>query len=199
MKTMTKCFLGCVIAGLLTLLSGCMNMAATGAEAVYNRHTIQKNLNDQWVTMQVYHQLHFKSDDFKNANISITTFNNEVLLAGQTPQEWQRTRAEEIVKKLTGVNTVYNFLTLESPSSTLTRISDSWITTKVKSHLITSDDVEASQIKVVTENGTVFLMGTITPEAAKAAVKIAGNTAGVKSVIKIFSYIHISKEEPGRA
>lgn len=199
MKKISKFLIGCIIVTILMLLTSCMNVATTGAEAVYNRHTIQKNINDQWVTMQVYHQLHFKSDDFKNANISITTFNNEVLLAGQTPQDWQKERAEEIVKKLTGVKNVYNFLTLESPSSTLTRISDSWITTKVKSRLIASDDVEASQIKVVTENGTVFLMGTITPEAAGAAVKIASNTAGVKSVIKIFSYIHISKEAPGVA
>lgn len=176
------------------ILAGCVNVATTGAQAVYNHHTIQKNMNDQWISMRAYHTLNYKSDDFKNANISIATFNNEVLLAGEAPEDWQRAKAEKLVRKIQGVREVYNFITKESPSSTLTRMSDAWLTTKVKSQLITQEDIDATEIKVVTENGNVYLMGTLDPLAAKTAEDIAKNTAGVKRVIKIFSYIHISKD-----
>lgn len=187
-----KICLTCVV---IASLTGCMNVATTGASAVYNRHTIQKNINDQWITMQVYHTIRYKTDAFKNANITITTFNNELMLAGQTPEDWQKARAEEIARRVSGLKKIHNFIAIGSPSSTLTRVSDSWITTKVKSRLIASDDVDATQIKVVTENGTVYLLGTISPSAARAAIDIAGNTSGVKKVVKVFSYIHINDDD----
>ncbi len=175
-------------------LQGCLNMATTGAQAVYNRHSIQKNVTDQYITMQAYQALYFKTDQFKNANVAISTYNNEVLLAGQVPFSWQKTEAERIVKQIADVNTVYNLISIESPSSTLTRVSDAWITTKIKTKLLASDDIDVTQIKVVTENGTVYLMGILRPEEADAAVDVARYTEGVQSVVKIFSYMNISKQ-----
>lgn len=195
MKTVQQYVMVCLTCCVMIHLSGCVNMATTGASAVYNRHTIQKNINDQWITMQVYHTMRYKTDAFKNANIAITTFNNELLLAGQAPEEWQKSKAEEIARRVSGLKKIHNFIDIGSPSSTLTRVSDSWITTKVKSRLIASDDVDATQVKVVTENGTVYLMGTISPAAARTAVDIAKNTSGVKKVIKVFSYIHINDDD----
>jgi osmotically-inducible protein OsmY len=169
-------------------------MATTGAQAVYNRHTIQKNVNDQMITMKAYHILNYKNDElFKNAHISIATFNNDVLLAGEAPEIWQRKKAEVLVQKIPGVKNVYNFISQESPSSTLTRMSDGWITTKVKGQLIASSDIDTTEIKVVTENGNVYLMGVLEPSTAKVAEEIARSTSGVKRVVRIFSYVHISK------
>jgi osmotically-inducible protein OsmY len=175
-------------------LQGCLNVASSGAQAVYNRHSLQKNLKDQYITMQAYKALQFKSDDFKNANIAITTFNREVLLAGQVPEAWQKAKAEKIVRSIPDIERVYNLLHLESPSSNLTRVSDAWLTGKVKARLLASEDLDATQIKVVTENGTVYLMGILQPQEADAAIDIARNTGGVLSVVKIFSYMQITKK-----
>lgn len=180
-------------------LPACMNIATTGAQAVYNRHSIQKNLTDQYISMQAYQQLYEKTKQFKNTNISIATYNTEVLLAGQVPEAWQKDKAEAIVKNIPDVSEVYNLIAIASPSSTLTRISDAWLTAKVKAKLIASADVDATQIKVVTENGTVYLMGVLLPEQADAAVDIASNTEGVGKVVKIFSYVKIVKGTPGSA
>jgi osmotically-inducible protein OsmY len=175
------------------LLQGCVNVATTGAQAVYNRHSIEKNLSDQVTTMRVHEALTYKTHAFRNANISIATLNGEVLLAGQAPESWQRDKAGEIANQIPNVKKVYNLITVASPSSAMTRVSDTWLTTKVKTKLIASNDVDATQIKVVTENGTVYLMGILKPEDAQAAVDIARETDGVQSVVKIFSYISISK------
>lgn len=183
-------------AGLLLLIlmqTACLNVASTGAQAVYNHRSLQNTVNDQYITMQAYQNLNVKSHDFKNANVIVSTYNAEVLLAGQVPAAWQKEKAEQIVKTVPDVLRVYNQIEVSSPSSTLTRISDAWITTKVKSKLIASNDLDASQIKVVTENGMVYLMGILKPEEAQAAVDITRETAGVQGVVKIFSYVHISK------
>ena len=180
---------------MVLLLSACVTAATSGAQAVYSRRSIQTNVNDQYTTMKIFQALNYKTKEFKNANISIATYNNEVLLAGQVPEAWQKVKAEQIVKKIPDIGRVYNLLMVGSPSSTITKISDAWITTKVKTKLIASNDVDASQIKVVTENGMVYLMGIIKPEEADAAIEIASNTDGVQGVVKVFSYIQISKKK----
>lgn len=174
-------------------IQGCMNVATTGAQAVYNRHHLQREFNDQYATLQIYHALKFKTHQFDNANIAISTYHGEVLLAGQVPTLWQKIKAGQIARHVASVDAVYNLLSVQSPSSVLTRISDTWITTKIKSKYIFSDDLDVSQIKVVTENGTVYLMGVLAPEEANAAVDLASDTDGVQKVVKIFSYIRISK------
>ena len=174
-------------------LQGCANMAVTGAQAVYNHHSLQKSFKDQYITLQAYNTINLEDKRFKDTNIAIATLNGEVLLAGEAPEPWQRAQAEKMVKRIPDVRRVYNLVSIASPSSALTRISDAWITTKVKSRLIASSIVDATQVKVVTENGTVFLMGTLPPEQATAAIEVARTTSGVETVVKLFSYIHITK------
>lgn len=177
----------------ISVLSGCMNAAMTGASFAYNHTSIQKNITDQLITRRIYQAINHKSDDFKDANIAIATFNHEVLLAGQVPESWQKNKAEEIAKRFANGNEVHNLIAIGSPSSTLTRLSDSWITAKIKTKLLATGEVDATQIKVVTENGTVFLMGLVLPEVAQAAVDVARNTDGVESVVKVFTYLHVDK------
>jgi len=61
--------------------------------------------------------------------------------------------------------------------------SDSWITTKVKSTLMYSSNVNSSTISVSTKNGVVSLSGKVNSGAEHAlALKLANNVRGVKSV-----------------
>lgn len=173
------------------LLTGCMNMAMSGASAVYNQHNIRKKFKDNYTTFQAYRRFNDNPKTFKDANISVTTYNRQVLLTGQAPKIWQRTRAEEIIRQLPDVQRVYNFVAVASPSSTLTRISDAWLTSKVKAKIIASDQLDATQIKVVSENGTVYLMGVLQPQDADEVVRLASETEGVESVVKIFTYVQL--------
>jgi len=177
----------------LVSLQGCVNATVSSAQAVYNRQNIQKTMNDQYITMQASHTLYDDTDRFKHTNISIATFNRVVLLTGQVPEPWQRAAVGKIVKNIPNVEEIYNQLTIAQPSSSLTTASDTWITTKIKSQFILSEDIDPSQIKVVTENGTVYLMGMIFPSQAKEAIEIARTTDGVQNVVKIFTYLKMSK------
>ncbi|MGL4679562.1 MAG: BON domain-containing protein, partial [Plesiomonas shigelloides] len=62
--------------------------------------------------------------------------------------------------------------------------------TKVRSQLLGSDKVKASNVKVTTENGEVFLIGKLTRAEADAATNIARNVSGVKRVVKVFDYVN---------
>ncbi len=174
-------------------LTGCVNVATTGAQAVYNHHSLQKTIGDQYITSQAYNDLYQRSIQFKETSISVSTLNGEVLLSGQVSTEWQKSKAEKIVRAIPGVDEVYNSISVEGQASALVEVSDTWITTKIKAKLIASGDVDATQIKVVTENGTVYLMGTVLPEEAKAATELASDTDGVQKVVRLFSYIRITK------
>lgn len=175
------------------LLSGCMSVATSGAQAIYNHQTIQKNVQDQYITMRAYQVLDIETDQFKHTNISVSTFNRVILLSGQVNNEWQKRAAEKIVKKIAGVEDVYNWISVGYPSTHFDHVNDAWLTAKVKAQLIASSDVDASQIKVVTENGTVFLMGILPPKEANIAAVTASHTRGVKQVVKVFSYLRLSK------
>ena len=50
-------------------------------------------------------------------------------------------------------------------------------------------DVEAGQIKVVTENAVVYLMGLVKHPEADAAAQAASEVDGVKRVVKVFEYL----------
>lgn len=176
-------------------LSNCMDLATSGAQAIYNRHSIQRNLDDERITILAYQSLNQKTTEFRNTNISISTYHKEVLLTGQVPFAWQKEKAETIIKRIPDVKAVYNLITIAGTSSALTTVSDTWITTKVKAQLIASNDLDATQVKVVTENGTVYLMGFLLPDEADAAANVASETDGVQRVVKLFSYIHLTKKE----
>lgn len=171
-----------------------MNAAMTGAQAAYGRHNIQNSFNDQYISLQADHKIHWEhTERYKDSHIGITTFNNVVLLTGQVPNNQLHYEVEHIVKDVPGVQEVYNQTTVGEASTTLTQLADSWITAKIKSQLIANNDVDPSQIKVITESGTVYLMGFVFPDQAEVATEIAKNTSGVQNVVKVFSYIHISK------
>jgi osmotically-inducible protein OsmY len=49
--------------------------------------------------------------------------------------------------------------------------------------------VPSDQIRVVTENGAVFLMGLVHREEGNLAGNLARNVAGVTKVVEVFEYL----------
>jgi hyperosmotically inducible protein len=74
--------------------------------------------------------------------------------------------------------------TQEAAGKTADVASDTWLTTKVKSKIITEKSLKGSDITVSTTNGIVTLTGTVGTEAMHTkAVAVAKGTKGVKSVV----------------
>lgn len=123
------------------------------------------------------------------APIAVHSYNAVVLLVGQVPNKELRSLAGETVGKIHSVRQVHNELEVEAPISFLTRSKDTWITTKVKTKLLASRDVEGGRVKVITENGSVFLMGLVSRAEGNKITEIVRHTGGVKKVVRVFEYI----------
>jgi len=126
---------------------------------------------------------------FKGSHINATSFNRKLLLTGEVATEQTRRQAGEVLGAIPSVVSVANELTVGPNSSVSARGNDSLVTSNVKARLVGNGKVSPTHVKVVTEAGTVFLMGLVTPAEADAAVEVARSTAGVQRVVKVFEYI----------
>lgn len=123
------------------------------------------------------------------AHVNVHAYNGVVLLTGEVPTADLRTIAGDTARKYRGVRQVHNELQIRNPTSYLSRVNDGWLTTKVKSKLIASKEVKAGDIKVITENSVVYLMGIVPQSEAARAASIASTTSGVRKVVKVFEYL----------
>lgn len=180
----------------VSLLSGCPGAVLVGGgtavTAAHDRRTMGSFVEDSNIELKVYNAIS-KDEELKNSShISVTSYNGIVLLSGETPTADMRARAESYARNVEKVRKVQNELVIASPASMSAATSDTWITTKVKTNLFKvkgHEGFDPTRVKVVTENGTVFLMGILTHSEADAVVEVVRNIAGVQRVVKIFEYI----------
>jgi osmotically-inducible protein OsmY len=121
-----------------------------------------------------------------DTHVNVTSFNRMVLLTGEVPSEAAKAEAERIAAGVNEVRGVFNELTVGPPTSWGTRSSDSYITSQVKTRMVTAKVVNPMHVKVVTENGVVYLMGLVTGPEGAEATQIARTTRDVKRVVRLF-------------
>jgi osmotically-inducible protein OsmY len=182
----------CLIFALLTL-PGCGSLLATmemdTIEEDEGERTIGRWLEDENIETKGRINIHAANEAFDYAHLNIVSYNGYVLLAGQVQSEALKAQATAVVKEVRGVRRIYNELEVAAPSSGMTRSSDTWITTKVKSYLLGNPEIQGSRVKVVTEDGVVYLMGLVTrAEAARISAAAAG-ISGVQKVVKLFELL----------
>jgi osmotically-inducible protein OsmY len=180
----------------VNLLSGCAAVivggAAVGASAVHERRSVGTMVDDEGIEWKIKSAISDDKPLSSQSHINVISLNGVVLLVGQTPTEALRTQATNIASGVEQVRVVHNELTIAAPNSYITRSSDAIITSKVKTSLFKvkgHDDFDPTRVKVVTENGTVYLMGIIYRSEADDAARQASEVGGVQKVVKLFEYI----------
>ncbi|MGH1373857.1 MAG: BON domain-containing protein [Cellvibrionaceae bacterium] len=124
------------------------------------------------------------------SNVNTVAFNGIILLTGQVPTNQLRVTAGDTAKKIHGVRQVFNEIQVQGTTSFLSRTNDGWLTTKVKSTLLANKDVDSGRIKVVTEDGVVYLLGLLSQMEADKAAQVVSNIGGVQKVVKAVEYIN---------
>jgi len=179
------------VLSLATQLSGCVTaavggaVAATGAVAADQR-TAGAYVEDENIELKAFQQIQKALGE--DAHVNTTSYNMNVLLTGEVPTPEAKLEAENIVKSIVNVRNVTNELTVGFKSSITDRANDSYLTSKVKTKFVAEKDFVANNVKVVTEAGTVYLLGIVTDREAKLATEIARTTQGVAKVVKVFEY-----------
>ncbi|MCH8538330.1 MAG: divisome-associated lipoprotein YraP [Alkalimonas sp.] len=177
-----------VLAGMV-LLQGCAAaVIAGGATAVVSaqdRRTIGYQIDDKGISLRANQQF-AEAGLNEQGRINVVSYNGVVLLTGQVESEAARQQAGRIARDLQSVRDMHNQIRVGSPISLSTRSRDSWITARVKSSLLADSDISGMNIKVVTEDGEVFLMGIASALEADKAVEIARHVDGVRRVVRAF-------------
>lgn len=178
---------------LLLVLSGCgsllSSMQVGSIDDPPNERTLGRIVEDDNIETKAEVNIHASNDAYDSAHLVLVSYNGYVLIAGQVADKALKSKATAVVRKIQNVRRIYNELEVGPPSSGLTRTQDSWITSKIKSVLLTSADIQSSQVKVVTENGVVYLMGLVTKKEAELVSDKAAAVSGVKRVVRLFEII----------
>ena len=180
-----------------TLLGGCTapvivgaaGAAGAGTAAVDERPvgTMVADEGIEWRTRGAINQAGLAEDDHRN--VKVTSFNRIVLLTGQVPDEETSQRAAAEAGAVAQVRGVHNELVIGKPTTLGTRSVDTVITGRIKIALATSGKLRPPlnlNVKVVTEDGVVFLMGLVTREQSEAVTAVVGTIPGVRQIVRLF-------------
>jgi osmotically-inducible protein OsmY len=188
--TMRKLAAIAALAAAVPLLQGCFPLAVTGmgAAAVMasDRRTTGMYVEDENIEWKVIGRLR---EDNRGAHVSATSYNRRVLLTGTAPTEEEKKRVEALVRSIENVRDVTNELRVAGAASLASRGNDALVTSNVKARMVNNGKFSPSHVKVVTENGVVYLMGLVNAAEGDAAVEIARTTSGVARVVKVFEPI----------
>jgi osmotically-inducible protein OsmY len=174
-----------------TSLQGCVEMAigsaVMGTLAATDRRTFGAQTEDKTIVVKGETRIPGVVGDAGHVNVA--SFNRKVLLTGEVRDEAMKAAVEREIAGVEGVQGVVNELEIMGTSSFTSRSNDSLITGKVKASFVDSKELYANSIKVVTERGTVYLMGRVTQREGLLAADSASNVSGVGKVVKVFDYI----------
>jgi osmotically-inducible protein OsmY len=176
-------------------LQGCaaaiVGGAAATASIVHDRRTAGAIVEDQSIELKTYDLIKADPQFEKKSSIHVTSYNMVVLLTGQAANEGLRRKAEQLTANVERVRRVVNEIEIGSTSSLGEISRDTAITSEVKIKLAGIDiaDFDPLRVKVVTERGTVFLLGLITKEEGDAVTDVVRRISGVRRVVRVFEYI----------
>ncbi|MBT8448942.1 MAG: BON domain-containing protein [Gammaproteobacteria bacterium] len=177
----------------LLMLPGCAALVATtaivGTDMATDRRTSGIYIEDQRIEISAKSDISESTALDDNTDLAVTSFNRIVLITGQAPTPELKQLATSIVRKVDNVRKVHNEVRIRAPESMLSGTNDAWLTTKTKSMLFAEDDLNSQHIKVLTENGEVFLMGMVTRNEAEKAINVVREIDGVERVVEVFEYI----------
>lgn len=172
----------------LLILTGCASIGsgtAAGISATTDRRDSDTIIDDRYIETKAMHAIH-NQPFWKESHVNVVSYNHNLLIVGQVPSEADKHKVSEAMKGIPNVRQTYNELTVGKSADFAVRSKDTWITTQIKAKLVSNKTVSASHVKVITENGIVYLMGLTSRPEEIAATEVARAVPGVKKVVQVF-------------
>lgn len=180
------------VLALSILGSGCAPVVVAGAAAggvavAVDRRNTDVQVADERIEWQASSRVSDKLKD--QGHVNVTSYNRIVLLTGEATTEAMKEEAEKLTAAVPEVKSVVNDLQIGAPTSMSSRSNDAYLTSVVKTRFVGEQKFNPLHVKVVTENGAVYLLGLVTRKEADDATNIARHVGGVKRVVRVFEYI----------
>jgi osmotically-inducible protein OsmY len=187
-----------LLAAVVPLLAGCFGAAVvgvgTGALIITDRRVAENYLADEGIEIRASNRI---GENFgSKVHVDATSYNRMLLIAGEVPDTATRAEVEKVVAAVPNVKSIVNELQVAGATSLAARSNDAYLSSKVKARFIDANKFSANHVKVMTEAGTVYLLGLVTQREADDAVDVARTTGGVQKVVRVFEVI--SEDEARR-
>lgn len=181
-----------LLVGFAITSQGCAGIViaggATAGAMANDRRTSGAYVDDETIEWKIIDVL-YKDEQIENqTHLNATSYNGIVLLTGEIPNDEMRVKINEKIRGVQGVRQLHDETSIAAPSSMMSRSGDTWITSKVKTAMMTNDTDMGVRTKVVTDKGVVYLMGIVSPQEADKLTELARRVGGVQKVVKVFEY-----------
>lgn len=163
--------------------------AATGTVIATDKRTLGATIEDQQIEMAARRISRSRGDITAGSHLSFTSYNRVLLVTGEIIDEKKKNQIDSMLRGIPNLRRIHNELVVAAPSSGLSRVSDTYLTAKVKTRLLLEKDLNPNRFKVVSENGRVFLLGICNRKDGKQAALVARKTAGVQAVVTLYEYV----------
>ncbi len=147
-------------------------------------------VEDESIETKVTVNMRSQQRQFRDASFDVVSHNGVVLLVGQVQSEALKQEATQIASEASiHVRRVHNELEISGPRSLLSRSNDTWLATKVRTQLAANDQINSNRMRVIANNGTVYLMGIVDRAEGERASNLARSVGGVLRVVNVFEFI----------
>lgn len=184
------------ISGLFVALSGAIQGCApivvvgatSGAMVLGDRRPIAIQTIDRGLQIEVESSINKKFGDDVHVNVNV--YNQKVLVTGEAKTAEIKAQITEDLKSFKNMKSYYNEVQVGPISSVSSRVADTSTFTMIKANLVATSDVPSNSMKIVVENGRVYLLGILTEQEAKAAgVVTSKSSSSIKEVNKYFDIV----------
>jgi osmotically-inducible protein OsmY len=181
------------ILGVVVLAQGCAPVVvaggATAAVAASERRTLGAQVDDESIELKATRALNDDRSLGDDVHVNITSMNGIVLLTGEATTAELRDEVLAQIKPIPGIRRIVNEIRVAEPRAFAYTTHDGWITSMVKAKLLETENLPSIQIKVVTENSVVYLMGLVTQKEGEIAAEATRTVGGITRVVKLFEYL----------
>ena len=179
-------------------LSGCLPLvvggAVMGGMVATDRRTSGTYVEDEGIEIKAAARIRERLGD--RVHVNVTSYNRQVLLTGEAPTAEDKQLVEQVVAQVENVRNTVNEISILGNSTLTQRSSDAVVTGRVKAKLLDARDLLSNSFKIVTERGTVYLMGRVTQREANRATEIITATQGVQRLVRVLEVL--TEEELAR-
>ena len=173
----------------LLILSAILTGVTLAQGCATDRRTVGTQLDDENIELTARRKLNDERDFGDDVHINITSMNGIVLLTGEVATAEKRDRAMALIQPIPGIRRIVSEIRVAEPRAFAYTTHDGWITSKVKAKLLGTEGLPSNQIKVVTENSVVYLMGLVKQQEGDVAAEATRSVGGITRVVKLFEYL----------
>ena len=175
----------------VSLLGGCAVVAGGAmvgtALSATDRRSTGTQIEDQAIELKAGNRV--RETLGGRGHVNVTSYNRTALITGEVPTEADRVAVDKAIGGIEQLRATVNELAVLGNSTLTARSNDTYLTSKVKAAFIDAKDLQVNTLKVVTERGTVYLMGRVTEREANRAADVARGQSGVGKVVKVFELL----------